>query len=239
MSDLVDHCRSIDIVLEEMDPADVARIIGDAFLDGCSGGSWQVMAKWDYSRSTARRDSPKSTNKSTISMSEWATNDLQWHLKLHYRSLQADGLLPLSINGGDNSITSIDRCMLDMILLHSNHGKDGDVYTSVPISEALVVWKSIDPSIVSAVKEQVAPSPQKLSPQRKATAVEQISNVMQSTIDDVAPREGKDNKNETMGKPKSTVRRPIKSEETALFARGKSATIGGSRKKPKFRLAES
>lgn len=240
VSDLVDHCRSIDIVLEEMDPADVAHIIGDAFMEGCNGSSWQVMAKHVDSRATARSDSPKSTDKSIISMSEWATNELQWHMKLHYGSLQADGCLPLSSNGDDTPVYVIDRCILDMILLQSNHGRDGNVYTPVPISDALMVWKSIDPSIVSAVEKPVGPSPRKLSPPRKATVlVEQVSDMRYSTMENLAPRERKDDKSETIGKPKSTVRRPPKSHETALFTRGTSTTVGGSRKKPKFRLAES
>lgn len=231
--DLDEHCRCIDIVLEEMDPADVARIIGDAFLEGCRGSFWKVMAKNDNSRAC---NASTSTVKGITSMSELTTNDLHWHLKLHHGSLQADGCLPLSSNGGDTSV-EIGRCMLDMILLQSNRGGVGDVYTSVPITEALVIWKSVDPSIVRAVEQPVEPSPRKLSPTRNATAVvENVSAVGCPTAENPAPREGKDAQSENIGKPSSTVRRSTKSQETALFARGKPSTIGGSRKKPKFRL---
>ena len=44
MVDVSDHCKSIDIVMEDMDSADVARIFGDAFIEGCrSGDPWDVM----------------------------------------------------------------------------------------------------------------------------------------------------------------------------------------------------
>ncbi|KAL3817089.1 hypothetical protein ACHAXA_009920 [Cyclostephanos tholiformis] len=239
--DLLEHCRSIDIVLEEMDPADVARIIGDAFVEGCSKCSWQVMAKRDSYRPAARCDSTELTDKAIADMSEWAMNDLQWHMKLHHGSLEADGFLPLSSNGCNTSVNLIDRCMLDMILLQSNHGIVGNDYTSVPLLEALAVWKSVDPSIVSAVEKPVGPSStRKLSPTRNATALlEYVSDVSYPTMENPAPKKGKDTRSEIIGKLKSTVRRPTTSQETALFARGKTTTIGGNRKKPKFRLSES
>ena len=230
-SDLNEHCISIDIVLEDMDPADVARIVGDAFLEGCAGGSsWQVMSKHDNSRAVVRCNSSNSNDNRIASMPGCTTHDLQLYLKLHHGSLQADGFLPLSSDGGDTSVESIGRCMLDMILMQSNRGIAGDVYTSVPVTEALLVWKSTDPSIVRAVEQPVEPSPRKLSPARSATAL--VNNVSENP----APCEGKDVQSQIVGKPTSTVRRPPKSQETALFARGKATTIGGSRKKPKFRL---
>ena len=236
-SDLDEHCRCIDIVLEDMDPADVARIIGDAFLEGCSGRSWQVMSKHDNSRAVASCNFSNSTDNGIASLSERTTNGLQLYLKLHHGSLQADGLLPLSSDGGDTSVESIGRCMLDMILLQSNRGISGDVYTSVPVTEALLIWKSTDPSIVRAVEQPVKPSPRKLSPARSATAlVNNFSAVRDSIAENPAPREGKDVQSRIVGKPTSTVLRLPKSQETALFARGKTTTIGGSRKKPKFRL---
>ncbi len=234
-SDLDEHCRCIDIVLEDMGPADVARIIGDAFLEGCSGSSWQVMAKRDYSRAVARCNSSNLTDNGVASM--YTTNGLKWHMKLHHGSLQADGFLPLSSNGGDTSVESIGRCMLDMIILQSNHGNAGDVYSSVPITEAIVIWKSIDPSIVRALEQPVEPLPRKLSPARSATAFfSNVSAVRDPVAENPSPWEGKDTHGEIVGKPTSTVRRLPKSQETALFARGKLTTIGGSRKKPKFRL---
>lgn len=241
-SDLDEHCRCIDIVLEDMDPADVARIIGDAFLEGCTSGSssWQVMPKHDNSRAVERCNSSNSTDNGIASnMSEWTTHDLQWYLKLHHGSLQADGFLPLSSNGGgDTSVHSIGRCMLDMILLQSNRGIAGDVYTSIPVTEALVIWKSTDPFIVRAVEQPVEPSPRKLSPARSVTALGNNVSAVRDPIAEnhPAPWEGKDVQSQIVGKPTSIVRRPPKSQETALFARGKATTIGDSRKKPKFRL---
>mmetsp|Transcript_21286 Transcript_21286/g.37626 ORF Transcript_21286/g.37626 Transcript_21286/m.37626 type:complete len:453 (+) Transcript_21286:338-1696(+) len=236
VSDLDEHCRGIDIVLEEMDAADVARIMGDAFLEGChhAGGPkpWQVMGKSENGRVTATGTSSDSTTIDHLGMAEQTRKHIRWNLKLHHQALEADGCLPLSNNGGSNMGESIGRCMLDMILLQSNDSRDGGVCVSVPKTEALMLWKKINPTLVRAVEKPVLePSPQKMSPARKDVAVRIPYAEM------AAPKEEKDDKAEKSSRPKTATRRPPKPQQTALFARGKKTTLGGSRrKKPKFTL---
>ena len=46
LSDLDDHCSSIEIIREGMDSNNVANIVGTAFLDGCNSTiPWQVVVK--------------------------------------------------------------------------------------------------------------------------------------------------------------------------------------------------
>lgn len=231
MSDLDEHCKSIDIVLEEMDPGDVARIVGDAFLEGCSSDSfWQVMAtQQDYAFSslTARERQCESSEELVYESIVSNESKQQWYLQLHHKSLQADGLLPISSNGES---MFIDRSMLDMILLQSNH--DG-VYTSIPTNEALLLWKVVDPSIVKATEKPVEPSPRKWSPARSSnmTAVSQDVVVGDNNpIQQPTNHQKKSKSNGVQGSGKASTR----PQETALFARGKSTTLGGSRKKPRF-----
>jgi len=229
VSDLDEHCRGIDIVLEEMDSADVARIMGDAFLEGCGGTPWQVMAKSESGCATANNNLNTIDN---IGMAEQTKKS--WHLKVHHEALQADGILPLS-NNGDNSMGEwIGRCMLDMILLQSNASSRDGVCISVPRTEALMLWKTIDSSIVRAVEQLVEPSPQKMSPAREICVAdaESVSAARNSYAQKAAQKEELKS-----SKPKPTASRPPKPQATALFARGKKTTLGGGRrKKPKFTL---
>lgn len=225
MSDFDEHCKSIDIVLEEMDPGDVARIVGDAFLEGCSSDSfWQVMATQQdnaFSSLTAEErqcESPEELVSNCIVSNE---SKQQWYLQLHHKSLQADGLLPISSNGES---MFIERSMLDMILLQTNH--DG-VYTSIPTNEALLLWNVVDSSVVKATEKPVEPSPQKLSHARSSNMTAVSQDVVVGDNNPIQQQTNHQKKSKSNGVQGRT-------QETALFARGKSTTLGGSRKKPRF-----
>jgi hypothetical protein len=242
MSDLDEHCKSIQIILEEMDLGDVACIVGDAFLEGCNGESfWQVMTTQQdnaYVSITVeeRRCGESSENLVSKCIVSNESKKQQWYLKLHHKGeLQTDGLLPVSSNG---ETMPIGRSMLDMILLQSNHG--GGVYTSIPTNEALLLWNIVDPSIVKATEKPVEPSPRKLSPARSSsshmTAVSQEVDagdnnpIIQQQQHQPTNHTKKSKSNGVQGSTKASTR----PQETALFARGKSTTLGGNRKKPKF-----
>ncbi|KAL7553029.1 hypothetical protein ACHAWF_016276 [Thalassiosira exigua] len=224
VSDLEEHCRGIDIVLEEMEPAAVAHIIGDAFGGGCIGkGSkpLQVMVQ----NGTADNSSELSTIEHSASAA--TTNQTKWYLRLHHKSLDLDGLLPLSKTSLD-AAESIGACMLDGLLLQSSNDSSGRAnFTAVPTAVACMFWKYIDPFLVKMVEKPVEPSPKKMSPVRKVITMEENS----SGIDKAAAASNDANES----KPKSNARRLSKPQETALYARGKRTTLGGSRrKKPKF-----
>jgi len=246
MSDLDEHCKSIDIVLEEMDPCDVARIVGDAFLEGCSSSSssscsdsfWQVMTtKQDSSTSLTAEERRCESFEELVSKCIVSNESKQqWYLKLHHKSLQADGLLPLSSNG---EIISIGQNMLDMILLQSNHG---GVYTSIPTNEALLLWKVVDPSIVKATEKHVEPSPRKLSPARSSNMTAVSHEVAAGDNSPMQQQQQQQQQHQPQNHQKKSKSHVVQGsgkastgpQETALFARGKSTTLGGSRKKPKF-----
>jgi len=240
VSDLDEHCRGIDIILEEMRAVDVARIIGDAFSEGdqnkCSGcharggKPWHVMGKLENVSHSAATGTSNLKTIDSIGKDEQATKHFSWNLKVHHPALEADGLLPLSNNGCVNG-DPIDRNMLDMILLQSNASLGGEVCISVPKTQAIELWKEIDPTLVRALEKPVELSPRKMSPVRKVVTA-RIPHSQEAS-----PNREKDAKAERYGKPKTTTRSQPKPQQTALFARGKKTKLGGSRrKKPKFTL---
>jgi hypothetical protein len=242
MSDLDEHCKSIQIILEEMDIGDVARIVGDAFLEGCSSESfWQVMTttQQDNAYFSLTADEERQCESSEDLVSKCIVSNeskQQWYLKLHHKGeLQADGLLPVSSNC---EIMPIGQSMLDMILLQSNYG---GVYTSVPINEALLLWKIIDPSIVKATEKPVEPSPRKLSPARSSSHMTAVSQEVATGDNNPIQQQqhqptNHQKKTKSNGVVHGSSKASTRPQETALFARGKSTTLGGSRKKPKFTL---
>jgi hypothetical protein len=241
MSDLDEHCKSIQIILEEMDLGDVARIVGDAFLEGCSSESfWQVMTttQQDDAYFSLTADEERQCESSEDLVSKCIVSNeskQQWYLKLHHKGeLQADGLLPVSSNC---ETMPIGQSMLDMILLQSNHG--GGVYTSIPTNEALLLWKIIDPSIVKATEKPVEPSPRKLSPARGSSHMTAVSQEVATGDNNPIKQQqhqpiNHPKKSKSNGVVQGSSKASTKPQETALFARGKSTTLGGSRKKPKF-----
>ncbi|KAL9186235.1 hypothetical protein ACHAXT_005473 [Thalassiosira profunda] len=217
VSDVDEHCQGIDIVLEEMSSAAVAGLVGDAFLEG-GATPWQVMGKVESSAPAA------ATDLTTVDsgLTGHAKPEATWKLKLHHKALEADGLLPLSSNSGFASAESVGEGMLDTVLLQSNaDGKGGgSTCIAVPTAEARKLWQTIDPALMKAVEQPVAPSPQKMSPSRSVPVPEE---------------EKKDT--ERSSKPKAAVRRPPRPQENVLYARGKTTTLGGARrKKMKFTL---
>lgn len=250
MTDLNEHCKSIDIVLEDMDPVDVARIFGDAFTEGCrTEDSWEIMSKKhlvadddtgtimcaDSSNPTFGADD-RLTPKSEI---EREYDHLNFIMKLHHGVLQADGVLPLSrsvSNGGaDNCpVQSIHRSMLDMILLQSKCSRCDGVCVAVPRTEALASWRTVDPRIVSAVVAQsVELQRQKMNSVRDITMNAAVTT---STTNDT-DRDTPDASNSRNNNGKSSLSRPPQQpNESALSARAKATTKSVSRKKPKFRL---
>jgi len=229
VADLDDHCSSIEIIREGMEAKDVANIVGTAFLDGCTSSfPWKVVA--------TKKSIPKSDNTlddlTTIdgSISKQSKNQskLICHLKLHDKSFNADGILPLSSNGGVGS--SLDRSMLDMILLQSNTSSGEGNIVPVPKIEALLLWKVVDESLIKALEKPIEPSPQKMSPASLKVAAKEESPPQKA-----APKE--EETKPTEQPRKVVIRRPPKPQEQALFARGKKTTLGGGRrKKPKFRM---
>ena len=233
VADLDDHCSSIEIIREGMNSKDVANIVGTAFLDGCTSAfPWKVVAK--------KQSMPKSDNSlddltndlTTIdgSMSKQSKNQstLICHLKLHDKSFNADGILPLSSNGGVGS--SLDRSMLDMILLQSSTNSGEGNIVPVPKTEALSLWRVVDESLIKALEKPIEPSPQKMSP-----ASLKVAAKAESPPQKAAPKE--EETKITEQPRKVVIRRPPKPQEQALFARGKKTTLGGGRrKKPKFRM---
>ena len=231
VADLDDHCSRIEIIREGMGSKDVANIVGTAFLDGCSSSiPWQVVAKKKHTNDTTKSNSLN--DMTTIDGNNQSKNqsNLTCHLKLHDKSFNADGILPLSSNDG-LTISSLDRSMLDMILLQSNTSSgDGDI-VSVPKSEALSLWKVVDESLIKALEKPIEPSPQKMSPASFKVAAKEEDSPPQKA----APKE---EETKTTEQPRKVViRRPPKPQEQALFAKGKKTTLGGGRrKKPKFRM---
>jgi hypothetical protein len=239
MSDLDEHCKSIQIILEEMDLGDVARIVGDAYLEGCSSESfWQVMTtQQDNAHVSITAEERRCESSEDLVSNFIVSNESkqQWYLKLHHKGeLQADGLLPVSSNCDS---MPIGRSMLDMILLQSNHG---GVYTSIPTNEALLLWKIVDPSIVKATEKPVEPSPRKLSPARSSSHMTAVSQEVATGDNNPIQQQQQHHPTNQQKKSKSNVvvqgssKASTRPQETALFARGKSTTLGGSRKKPKF-----
>ena len=241
VSDLDEHCNGIEISRESMDSADVARIIGDEFLQGCSGRTqWQVIAKRE-------KDMPNNAtgsinNLTTIDGKMGMTNEkskkqlLTCHLKLHDKSMGTDGMLPLSSNGTggcDSSSQAIDRSILDMILLQSN--TSSPTIVQVPKTEALSLWRAINPAFVSALEKPIEPSPQKMSPAREvaAAAEECDGEVTNPYAKKMSPKVEAKSEEE----PRRIIRKPPRPAEQHLFAKGKKTTLGGGRKKkPKFRM---
>jgi len=232
LSDLDAHCSKIEIIREGMGSKDVANIVGTAFLDGCSSAiSWQVVAKKKHTNDMTKRNSLN--DMTTIDGNNQSKNqsNLTCHLKLHDKSFNADGILPLSSNDG-GTISSLDRAMIDMILLQSNaSSSEGDI-VSVPKIEALSLWKVVDESLIKALEKPIEPSPQKMSPASFKVAAKEEDSPPQKA----AHKEEEETK--TTEQPRKVViRRPPKPQEQALFAKGKKTTLGGGRrKKPKFRM---
>ena len=232
VSDLDKYCRSIDIVLEDMDSADVANIMGDALLDdGCNVGVVAPSAAAASGGTKAIEESSllTSMDHSAAMVPTQPSKHLNWQLSVHHKSLEANGILPLSSGSGGMG-ELITSNVLDMTLLQYNYDSrnDGSCF-AVPKEEALKLWRKIDPTIVRAVEKPVAPSPKKMSPRKEVVTVD--AAVAAATAAVQKKQEG------GAMKEKKPVRRPPKPQETALFARGKRTTLGGSRrKKPKFRL---
>jgi len=230
LSDLDDHCSRIEIIREGMDSKDVANIVGTAFLDGCNSTTWQVVAKKKNANDMTKSSLNGMTTIDGNNNQSKNQSNLTCHLKLHDKSFNADGILPLSSNGGVDS-SSLDRSMLDMILLQSNaSSSEGDI-VSVPKTEALSLWKVVDESLIKALEKPIEPSPQKMSPASFKVAAKEEDSPPQKA----APKE---EETKTTEQPRKVViRRPPKPQEQALFAKGKKTTLGGGRrKKPKFRM---
>ena len=189
-----------------------------------------MVAKKKHSNDTTKSNSLNGMT--TIDGNNRSKNqsNLICHLKLHDKSFNADGILPLSSNDGV-TISSLDRSMLDMILLQSNTSSgEGDI-VSVPKIEALSLWKVVDESLIKALEKPIEPSPQKMSPASfKVAAKEEDSPPQQAAL--------KEEETKTTEQPRKVVIcRPPKPQEQALFAKGKKTTLGGGRrKKPKFRM---
>jgi len=223
VSDLDDHCRCIDIVLEEMDAADVARIVGDAFLNSSIGNLGQLAAK-ENGHSIASGTSSNLTTIDNLGIIGRSEKHLNWHIKVDHVSLQAFGFLPLSYSE-DGLGEPIGRSMLDMTLLQSNVNSCGGACLSIPKMEALVLWRTIDPTIIGALEKPVEPSPQKLRPCVDITATANLA---------AQEEEEKTKSKESTREPNTRTRRPPKPQQTVLFTR---TTLGGNRrKKPKFTL---
>ena len=219
VSDLDEHCRGVDIVLEEMEAANVAGFVGDAFLDKSGGGeSLQVTAKLVNGRNTTAIDTFSNTLTTIDSVAEQqTTNNIAWHLKVHHAALEADGFFPVGNNNrGDNLTESIARRMLDMVLLQSNASP---TCISLPATEARMLWNTIDTTFVRALDKPVAPSPQKKSPARASRP-------------NAAAADENKAKADKSSKPKTAAYKP---QETAIFARGSRTTLSRKRK-PKFTL---
>ncbi len=266
MSDLNEHCKSIDIVLEDMDPVDVSRIFGDAFNEGCkSGGSWEIMSKkWNANGGDAGATSVenyvhgKSTNSEKSRMdSRHLENDLvqsRYYMKLHHEILQADGDLPLSgsrSNGvcKNGPLEPISRSMLDMILLQSKCSGCNGICVSVPRTEAIALWREVDSRVVRELEAQSKElRRQQLNSKRDISNEDRGTTSIASNSDPgatAAPAGMMDAKNHdethknnsSYDSGKSLLSRQQKPpNESAIFVGAKATTQGGSRKKPKFRL---
>ncbi len=267
MSDLNEHCRSIDIVLEDMNPLDVSRIFGEAFIDGCkSGDSWEIMSKkWNATggdagaKTVANYVHGKSTNSEEKSGmdSRHLENDLdqsRYYMKLHHGVLQADGDLPLSgsrSNGicENGPLEPIKRTILDMILLQSKCSGCNGICVAVPRTEVIALWREVDSRIVRELEARsVELRRQKLNNTRDITMEARGTTPIANDSDPgatAAPAGMIDanffdetfKNNSSYDSGKSLLSRPPQPpNESALFARVKTTTQGGSRKKPKFRL---
>ncbi|KAL3767847.1 hypothetical protein ACHAWU_007325 [Discostella pseudostelligera] len=258
MADLNAFAKSIDIVLEDMNSVDVARIFGDAFIEGYrTENSWELMSKKQLvadddtgtimcanSKKPTIEADDRLTPKSEI---EKEFDHLNFTMKLHHGVLQADGVLPLSrsiSNGGaaeNCPVQSIHRPMLDMILLQSKCSSCDGVCVVVPRPEALALWRTVDPSIISAVEAQSGElQRQKMNSVRDMTMNAAVTTSTTNDTDrDTARGSAKmmDASNSRNNNGKSSLSRPPQQPKgSALSARAKATTKSGSRKKPKFRL---
>ena len=243
VADLDLHCNRIDIIRESMDSEDVARIVGGSFLDESNSNTiWQVSAKREKKNGLPSSGSTGGLNNlTTIDGSN--NNDqtekqlsLTCHLKLHDKSFNADGSLPLSSNGtgtSNSTSASVDQSMLDMMILQSNAANSESNIVSVPKTEALFLWNAINPSIVKALEKPIEPSPQKMSPAREVAAAAATNPYAQKA----SPKKEEAEAEEPI---KRIIKKPPRPAEQHLFAKGKKTTLGGGRKKKsKFRMGDA
>lgn len=227
--DVYEHCRSIDIVPEEMDATQIADIIAKAL----SNDDVRIVIELNDENSTAAASICTS---SSLSQSLDATNDdttkkkWQWKLELHHQELEGKGALPLKTYDhtdvfpkaydDQNWGTPVAHSVLDTFLLN-NQGKQ---CVSIPATEAKLVWDQFDATLLESLKEPVKPSPRKpavVNPYAKKPS---------------PPNADEENRSDGATKPKVRKASPLK-RETALFAKGKRTTIAGQRrKKPKFTI---
>lgn len=229
--DVYEHCRSIDIVPEEMDATQIADIIGKAL----SNDDGRVMIESNDENAAADVAAPICT--SPLSQSLDITNDSPkkkwyWKLELHHQELEGKGTLPLKTYDhahvfskaydDQNWGTPIDHSILDTFLLNNQ----GQRCVSIPTAEAKLVWNQFDPTLLESLKEPVKPSPRKPVPVVNPYAKKPSP-----------PKAEVENKSsDGNSKPKIRKASPMK-RETALFAKGKRTTIAGQRrKKPKFTI---
>lgn len=145
-------------------------------------------------------------------------------------------------NGPDKSI---NRSILDLVLMQSNCSSCNGACVEVPRTEAFALWKMVDPYIVMTMEALHLPR-QTINPALDIALQSAINASIESKSDletTPAPTETKDaNKDEKAFKHigtsgKSLFIRSSQPNESALFARVKSTMQGGSWKKPKFRLS--
>lgn len=218
-SGLEEHCRCIDIVMEEMEPADVAALVGDALLEGCGPGEmnpWQVVTRPGNGSAVLTIEDGLVAGKTQ--------KHSAWSVKVHHKALTADGFLPLSTDGVRER--SIERDTIDAMLLQSNDRRDGGICVPVPPSESFRLWRRIDPDLVQRMEERAALAGTSTRRMRGAeiAAENRACEVGSEEEETIEAKKGSE----------PTARRDRPTGATS-FARREKTTLGGHRrKKQKF-----
>ena len=228
-TDIYEHCRSVDIVPEEMDATQIADIIANAF---CNDNARILVELSDTGTTT--NASFSQSHVSTIE--EAKTRQWCWKLELNHKELEGKGTLPLKAYDHNQDAfskayndknwgTPIDYSILDAFLLNNQQGQR---CVALPATEAKLVWDQFDPTLLESLKEPVKPSPRRVLDSKPAA--------INPYAKKPSPPTAEENKSNTNTKPKIRKASPIK-RETAIFAKGKRTTIAGSkRKKPTFTI---
>lgn len=222
-TDIYEHCRSVDIVPEEMDATQIADIIANAF---CNDNARILVELSDTG--TATNASFSQSHVSTIEDKkprQWC-----WKLELNHKELEGKGTLPLKTYDHNQDAfskayddknwgTPVDYSILDSFLLNNQQGQR---CVALPATEAKLVWDQFDPTLLESLKEPVKPSPRRVLDSKPAA--------INPYAKKPSPPTAEETKSNANTKPKIRKASPIK-RETAIFAKGKRTTIAGSKRK--------
>ncbi|EED90898.1 predicted protein [Thalassiosira pseudonana CCMP1335] len=231
--DIYNHCRCIDVDPDATDAFAIANLIGGSFVER-DGSPFQIKGKLD-DRVLIRCTSDKAN--------ETAEEERKWQLKLSYKSLDTEAMLPITIGSNQSHLgEQISRRALDMILLQTNAKNEEGNVALVSSAESRSLWMSISSDLMEAVEKLIE---QPASEMGRATSASTLSAVSSKVVNPYlkkAPSSPQDEEAEQKSKPKPASKPAAKppsrpTQDTVLYARGNKTAIAGSRRKrPKFQL---